>query len=72
MIGAMVGSTVAVLVSWASVGSCLGALAGVFLVLLDGGLVLRAQAQVSLLFGAVIAACLAFACFQVRSLLLFG
>lgn len=67
VIGALVGSTVAVLVAWAAVGTCLGSLAAVFLVLLDGGAVLRTQAQVSLLFGVLIAGGIAFSWFQVRA-----
>ena len=67
IIGALVGSTVAVLIAWASVGTCLGSLAAVFLVLLDGGVLLRAQAQVSLLFGVLIAGGIAFSWFQVST-----
>lgn len=64
-IGALVGSTVAVLVARASVGTCLGCLAGVFLVLVDDGSLLRSQAAVSLLFGALIAVGVAFSWHQV-------
>lgn len=64
-IGVLVGSTVAVLIAWATVGTCLGSLAAVFLVLLDGGVVLRAQPQVSLLFGVLIAGGIAFSWFKV-------
>lgn len=65
LIGAVVGSTVAVLFAWASVGTCLGCLSGVFLVLLDGGTLLRAESEVSVLFGALIAASVAFSWAQV-------
>ncbi|CAM9094866.1 unnamed protein product, partial [Ascophyllum nodosum] len=50
LIGALVASTTAVLVSWVSVGTCLGSLAGLFLVLLDGGAVIGSQVEVSALF----------------------
>lgn len=66
LVGALVGSTVAVLVSWASVGACLGCLAGVFLVLLDGGALLPSQSQVSLLFAVLIVGGIGFSLFQVR------
>ncbi|CAB1098159.1 GT48 [Ectocarpus sp. CCAP 1310/34] len=63
-IGAVVGSTVAVLVARASVGTCLGCLAGVFLVLVDDRSLFRSQAAVSLLFGALIAVGVAFSWHQ--------
>lgn len=65
IIGAVVGSTVAVLLSWVSVGTCLGCLAGIFLVLLDGGMLLRAQLELSLLFGALIAVGIVCSLYQV-------
>lgn len=68
VIGAVVGSTVAVLFAWASVGTCLGCLSGVFLVLLDGGTLLRTEGEVSMLFGALIAASVGFSWVQVGRL----
>lgn len=64
-IGAVVACTVAVLLTWASVGTCLGCLAAIFLVLLDGGVIIRAQAEIWVLFGALIAAGTAYSWYQV-------
>lgn len=67
LIGAMVGTTVTLLATWASVGTCLGCLAGTFLVLADGGALLQSQATVSVLFALLIAACLCLSWFQEKS-----
>ena len=59
-------STTAVLVSWVSVGTCLGSLAGLFLVLLDGGAVIGSQVEVSALFIGLIVVAIALSSWQVR------
>lgn len=66
VIGAFVACTIAVLASWASVGACLGSLAGLFIVLLDGGMSFDSQAVVSVLFGVLIAAAMVFSWCQAR------
>lgn len=65
-IGAFVACTVAVLASWASVGTCLGSLVGLFVVLLDRGTSFDSQAVVSVLFGVIIAAAMVFSWCQAR------
>lgn len=66
VIGALVACTIAVLALWASVGTCLGSLVGLFVVLLDGGTSFDSQAAVSVLFGVIIAAAMVFSWCQAR------
>lgn len=65
IIGAVVGMTASLLATWAAVGTCLGCLVGIFLVLADREGVFADPATISVLFALLIATCLAISWFKV-------
>lgn len=64
LVGAIVGMTASLLATWAAVGVCLGCLAGIFLALADGGVLLSSPLAVSFLFAVAIGSSLAISWFK--------